>query len=141
MIAIIIISALLLIVISGLHVYWAFGGTWGSGSVIPETKAQQPAFVPGKFATLAVAVLLVAAAVLLLMKAGLIQASSGFFIVTWGCLVCAIVFGLRAIGDFRYVGLTKRVRRTRFATLDSYLFTPLCLWLCLAFILAIRIGG
>ncbi len=28
MITIIIISALLLIGISGLHVYWAFGGTW-----------------------------------------------------------------------------------------------------------------
>lgn len=141
MITIIIISALLLIGISGLHVYWAFGGTWGSGGVIPETKAQQPAFVPGKLATLAVAVLLVAAAVLLLMEAGLVQAFSYFFVVTWGCWVCAIVFGLRAIGDFRYVGLTKRVRGTRFATFDSYLFTPLCLWLCLAFILAIRIGG
>lgn len=141
MITIIVISALLLIGISGLHVYWAFGGTWGSSGVIPETIAQKPAFVPGKAGTLAVAILLIAASALLLMEAGIIKALSGFFVVTWGCWVCAIVFGLRAIGDFRYVGLTKRLRGTRFATLDSYLFTPLCLWLCLAFILAIRIGG
>lgn len=141
MIAIIVISALLLIGISGLHVYWAFGGTWGSSGVIPETKAQQPAFVPGKAGTLAVAFLLIAASALLLMEAGIIKAFSGFFVVTWGCWVCAIVFGLRAIGDFRYVGLTKRLRGTRFATLDSYLFTPLCMWLCLSFILALRMGG
>ncbi|MFB6367715.1 DUF3995 domain-containing protein [Paenibacillus elgii] len=141
MIAIIVISALLLISISGLHVYWAFGGTWGSSVAIPETKARQPAFVPGKAGTLAVAVLLVVASVLLLIEAGLVKALSGFFVVTLGCWVCAIVFGLRAIGDFRYVGLTKRLRGTRFATLDSYLFTPLCLWLCFAFLLAIQIGG
>ncbi|NRF91294.1 DUF3995 domain-containing protein [Paenibacillus frigoriresistens] len=37
------------------------------------------------------------------------------------------------MGDFKYVGLFKRVKQTRFATYDTFLFTPLCLWLCFTF--------
>jgi hypothetical protein len=36
---------------------------------------------------------------------------------------------LRTIGDFRLVGVFKRVRGTRFARLDSIAFAPLCLLL------------
>jgi len=33
----------------------------------------------------------------------------------------------RGVGDFRLVGLSKRVRGTRFARYDSFVYTPLCL--------------
>jgi hypothetical protein len=32
----------------------------------------------------------------------------------------------RAVGDFRYVGFFKRVRDSRFATLDTRVYSPLC---------------
>jgi hypothetical protein len=37
------------------------------------------------------------------------------------------VLAARAVGDFRLVGLFKRVRGTRFARYDSLVYTPLCL--------------
>jgi hypothetical protein len=37
----------------------------------------------------------------------------------------------RTVGDFKYVGLFKRVRGTPFARLDTLLYSPLCLLLSL----------
>jgi hypothetical protein len=42
------------------------------------------------------------------------------------------VLALRAIGEFRYVGLFKRVRESRFAALDTRVYTPLCVALAAA---------
>jgi hypothetical protein len=39
----------------------------------------------------------------------------------------AVILLLRGIGDFRYVGLFKRVRDTPFARMDSRVYTPLVL--------------
>jgi hypothetical protein len=33
------------------------------------------------------------------------------------------------VGEFKYVGFFKRVRGTRFATLDTLVYSPLCLLL------------
>jgi hypothetical protein len=38
---------------------------------------------------------------------------------------------LRAIGDFHLIGFFKRVRGTRFASLDTAVYSPLCLALAL----------
>ena len=38
----------------------------------------------------------------------------------------AFVFAARAIGDFNYVGFFKRVKGSRFAKRDTYLYSPLC---------------
>jgi len=47
-----------------------------------------------------------------------------FTVLAW---VLAALFLIRAVGEFRYVGFFKSVRDTRFATWDSWLFSPLCL--------------
>ena len=44
-----------------------------------------------------------------------------------GTAALAFVFIGRAIGDMRYVGFFKRVRGTRFARLDTRVYSPLCL--------------
>jgi uncharacterized protein DUF3995 len=49
-----------------------------------------------------------------------------------GTAAVAIVFMVRAIGDRRYVGFFKRVRGTRFARLDTRIYSPLCLALSAA---------
>jgi hypothetical protein len=41
--------------------------------------------------------------------------------------VLALVLLLRAVGDFHYVGFFKRIRNTRFAKMDTLIYTPLCL--------------
>jgi hypothetical protein len=49
-----------------------------------------------------------------------------------GVWAMAAIFTVRAIGDFRYVGFFKTVRNTRFAELDTLVYTPLCLLLAIA---------
>jgi hypothetical protein len=44
-----------------------------------------------------------------------------------------MAFLLRAVGEFRLVGLFKRIRGTAFARWDTWLFSPLCLLIALAF--------
>ena len=37
------------------------------------------------------------------------------------------IFIIRAIGDFRYLGFFKEVKSTEFGTMDTWLYSPLCL--------------
>ena len=41
--------------------------------------------------------------------------------------------GLRVLGDFKFMGLSKRVHDTTFARLDTRYYTPLCLVLAAGF--------
>jgi uncharacterized protein DUF3995 len=123
--------------LAGLHLYWAAGGGWGSSVAVPEVAAQ-PAFRPGPLACIGVALLLASAAALVVATAGHRPIVTGW-LPPLGTAVVALVMLLRAIGDFRLVGFCKKVRGTRFAQLDSALFSPLCLALalgCLVVVLA-----
>jgi hypothetical protein len=127
---------IVLLVLAGIHVLWALGWRFGNTSVVPEI-AGRPAFTPGPVACLAVAALLSTAAAL-----GAL--ASGWFHIAWlpswiprvGTGGVSLVFALRAIGDFRLMGLFKRVRGTRFARMDSLLYVPLCLFLAIGCALA-----
>jgi hypothetical protein len=54
--------------------------------------------------------------------------------------VLAIIFAARALGDFRFVGFTKSVRDSRFARLDTRVYSPLCVLLA-ALACALAFGG
>ncbi|MFD0050691.1 DUF3995 domain-containing protein [Actinomycetes bacterium NPDC127524] len=134
------ISAVLLIGIGCIHVYWAFGGTWGGNNVLPQgkTRGRQPVFAPGKMATIVVAFLVFSSALLLILQGGLFPVVQPNFVIKWGCWTCIAVFFLRVVGDFKYFGLFKKERDSRFSYYDTYLFTPLCLWFCFIFYAAIQ---
>ena len=108
------------------HVYWAFGGRVAKVAAIPELRGT-PSFVPGRMATLLVACALFACAALLGAAAGFIDVPVEGVVIRWGCFGLALLLLLRAIGDFRLVGFFKTVRGSRFAWLDSALYSPLCL--------------
>ena len=116
---------LIFIGLSGLHWYWVINGTGDFNRFVPEINGKS-AFQPGRLATAVVAVLLLIAAAICASQAELFGitryplARTG----TWGLLV---VFSVRAIGDFRLVGLFKRVRNTQFGRLDTWVYSPLCL--------------
>jgi hypothetical protein len=97
-----------------LHFYWAIAGVGGRSAAIPEIDGV-PAFRPSKAATAAVGLVLLATAAIVLLHVKLLLAGA------------AAVMVLRAIGDFRLVGFFKRVRGSRFARLDTLLYSPLCL--------------
>jgi hypothetical protein len=112
--------------LAALHVFWAFGGTWGSGAAIAEIDGR-PRFVPSRGATLAVAAALAGAGVVVLARAELILAPVPRGTLQCAVAVLAIVFLLRSIGDFRLMGFFKSVRGTRFAVRDTWVYSPLCL--------------
>jgi hypothetical protein len=124
------LAAIILAALAALHVYWVLGGKAGKGSAIP-TRDGEPVLRPGAIGTLLVAGALFIMATLLAIRTGWIASNPLFVlssVATW--LNCAL-FGLRAIGDFRYVGFFKSVRDTRFARLDTLIYSPICVLLAL----------
>lgn len=129
-------ASIILSLLAVIHIYWAVGGTLGKNAAVPARDGK-PLFKPTPFTTFLVAVGLFAMAALNAGKIGWIEAPSMSKFIRVGLWLTVAIFLLRAIGDFRYVGFFKRYRENRFATLDTMLYSPLCLLLaCLVFISA-----
>jgi Protein of unknown function (DUF3995) len=126
-------AILILVVLAGVHIYWAVGGKAGKGAAIPS-KNGRPVLMPGPTTTLLVALGLFAIAALLAVQIGWFALPAFPYqhdLVQVAVWLIATVFALRAIGDFRYVGFFKRVRDGRFARLDTFAYSPLCAGLAL----------
>lgn len=135
------LAGITLTLIALIHVYWAFGGRAGVAYALPtHPEAGKPLFTPGPVATVAVAGLLALAAWILLAQGGWLPVFVSSYVNRLGALSLAGVFALRTVGDFRYVGLSKRVKLTRFARADTRYFTPLCALLAVAAIAAAMAG-
>ena len=65
-------------------------------------------------------------------RAGVFASLVPAALLKWPTFVLGCVFFIRAVGEFRLVGLFKRVRSTTFARWDTLLFSPLCLVISLA---------
>jgi len=126
-----IVSVTLLVLIAATHVYWALGGRAGKSAAIPERNGR-PVFQPGAVTTLFVAFALVIAAAIVAIQAGLIWRGAFQPSVRILSVALACVFLARAIGDFRYVGFFKTIVGSRFARLDTYVFSPLCVLLAIS---------
>ncbi|WP_078551779.1 DUF3995 domain-containing protein [Bacillus alkalicellulosilyticus] len=130
------LAILLLVLLSGIHVYWTFGGTWGVNGAVPrKVNSDAPAFVPRKAETIVVALLLLAGAGLLFVQANYTSVMAQNALTQRGSIIVGIVFILRTIGDFKYMGLFKKVKGSTFATNDTLIYNPLCLFLGIIFIL------
>ena len=116
--------------LSLLHVYWLFGGQVWQRAAIPEMDGKL-VFQPSPVATLVVAIGLALCALLIAATAGVLTLPLSQTVLTWLTRTLAIVLLLRAIGDFRLVGFFKRIRDTRFARLDTSVYSPLCLALAI----------
>lgn len=127
-----VIAAGILGVAGAVHVYWAAGGQAGVDAALPHVAGKR-LFTPGKGATFAVALGLFAAAALVLWRDGLIALPLPFLLARYGVPLMALVFAARAMGDFRHIGWSKRLRGSRFARLDDVLYAPLCLTLAICF--------
>ena len=123
-----ILLAAIFAILSFFHLYWAAGGRFGVGAAIPTaTAAGERLFNPSPFGTVLVAAALFSAVLVVLGRLKI----WGTFIPSWifysGTWVIALLFLLRTIGDFHYVGFFKSVSDTSFARWDTILFSPLCL--------------
>ncbi|MEQ1538030.1 MAG: DUF3995 domain-containing protein [Sphingorhabdus sp.] len=132
MIEVIGIAAIAIFALLGaLHIYWLLGGKVGINSAIPEIDGEA-AFAPPMWATAAVALGLFSCAWLVAALLEFLPSPVGSAILRPVAYLLAAVFALRAIGDFNLVGFTKRQRGSRFARLDTLLYSPLCLVLAVA---------
>jgi hypothetical protein len=125
--------ALMLGALAGLHVVWALGGSWGRAVAVPERDGA-PLFRPSRTVTLLVVVGLITAAACAVVSGTVVAAPATRLATQAGCWVLAVVFGVRAIGEGRYVGFTKRVRATAFARNDTWLYSPLCTVMAVGFL-------
>jgi hypothetical protein len=111
-------NALIFLIIAGFHTYWAMGGQWGSDAVIPVIDGKK-AFSPPPIITLMVAVAMLGAAY--------ISYANSPQIMPYANAAIAFVFLARAIGDFNYVGFSKKIKNSLFARNDTRYYSPLCL--------------
>jgi hypothetical protein len=61
----------------------------------------------------------------------LVSLSVPHAVLSWLTRALALVLLLRAVGDFRLVGFFKRIRGSRFARLDTALYSPFCVLLAI----------
>jgi hypothetical protein len=80
-------------------------------------------------------------AVLVAATAGMV--SIGLPSVVLSGLSYALALGLlaRAVGEFKYVGFFKSVRGSRFATLDTLVYSPLCILLATGVVFVALLRG
>lgn len=129
-----IISILLFLVflfLSLIHFYWGFGGQWGNNAVVPTKDNEQPVFVPKTISTFIVAIGLLCFGTFYLIKAQLIEIKLPIFLEKYGFWILILIFALRSIGEFNYVGLFKKHKTSQFAINDTKYYTPLCIIIAL----------
>lgn len=126
-----------LLVLAMTHVYWALGGQSGRLAAVPTVDGR-PLFDPTPLATLLVAAALVGATAVVVGAMGWIDAPVGTRVCRVLTFALSLVFFVRAVGDFRYVGFFKSAGDGRFAYRDSTIYSPLCLAIAVAAFLVAR---
>lgn len=116
-----------LLAAAALHVYWALGGRWMLDRALPPTTGSGAAFEPGRGLTLLVAGALAAFAAMVIA----VVEDRGPGWLRWLVGAGVAVLALRAAGDGKIVGFTKKVHDTDFARADDRWFTPLVVFLAL----------
>ena len=122
-----IVLSLIYITLGILHFSWAMGSSFAFESELPTDENGKKVLNPGKFDCFIVGLGLIAFGLFYALKAGLLvyRLPEGLMnILGW---IIPIIFLLRALGEFKYVGFFKRVQGTNFGKLDTWLYSPLCL--------------
>ena len=125
-------NCIVLLIISGFHFYWAFGGKFGGDAALPEFEGGEKVFFPTKIQTVSVAFIFLVMGSLYVFYLKLIPSLIEIEYINTGLLILGIIFGIRAIGDFNYVGFFKKKNTSKFAKNDLYFYSPLCLIISLS---------
>jgi len=124
--AIAVVACTIFIVLGMWHFYMAFAGHSGESAAVPSRDGK-PTFVPSRRATISVGIVLLLFAVLVACTSGILSSGLPARLLIWMSYALAVGLLARAVGDLNYVGFFKRVRGTKFARMDSLLYSPLCL--------------
>ncbi len=127
----VILIVLIFSVISLFHFYWAMGGEFWYEEVLPTNTMGTKRLDPSMAAGLIVAFGLLLMAFVTVGSQGMFDKYLNRKYFQYGTLLISLIFLLRAIGDFRFVGFFKIVTETRFGINDTVFFSPLCLFISL----------
>ena len=119
-----------LLIISFIHFYWIFGEI-GITQALPSDEKGEKLLNPSKLMTLMMALVLFGFA-WVSYRLDIEPHSLWIENVGWGL---AILFFLRSIGDFKIVGIFKKIKQTEFAKYDNWVYIPLCLMISFLFVL------
>ncbi|MEN5085168.1 DUF3995 domain-containing protein [Sphingobacterium sp. PCS056] len=115
-----------------MHLYWVCNGQVGIAATIPTKLNGKRVFTPSRFGTFVVAAGLFMFAVTNLIFGGMIESPIGLSYINYAMWGIAGIFLIRFIGDFKYVGITKRFRQSVFAQKDTFFYSPLCFLLAVS---------
>ena len=127
------ITFILLICIALIHFYWALGGNWGLDKATPVDMNGIKFSTPFLLLTALVGIAMLWFAYI---AYALWQENSDACIIYAGWSI-GVVFLLRVLGDFKMVGIFKRVKCTEFSKYDTYFYIPLCLFIGVSFIVSL----
>jgi hypothetical protein len=116
----------ILVVLGLLHLFWAAGGKLGGAAAVPSANGVAT-FKPSRLITVAVAVALFSAAIIVATAGDLFAVPVPRTLTTGPALVLATLLAARAVGDFHWVGFFKTHGDGSFARLDTLVYSPLCL--------------
>ncbi|NJX14713.1 DUF3995 domain-containing protein [Tamlana crocina] len=115
------------ITLGAIHFNWVVGGTFGFAESLPTKESGERVLNPKKMDSAIVGTGLTLFGVFYIFKSGMTENILPNWLLEYGGWVIPIIFILRAIGEFKYVGFFKSVNKTDFAKLDTKLYSPLCL--------------
>ena len=124
---------LTLLVAAILHFYWSFNGSYLLDRAIP-TLDEKPIISPSNFLTFCVGLVLLSFSLLVYFtqfyNLSALQESTYLIYFTW---FLSVMFTIRAIGDFRFIGFFKKISSSKFAEYDTLYYSPLFLFLGIYF--------
>jgi len=120
--------ALLFFVLACIHFYWALFGLKNPALVLPKKTSEEKAKLPSAPLTALVGFGLLLFALVFLNEVVRLVDLSWLTHIQMGI---GILFLIRAIGDFKYVGFFKTVKDSQFSRSDTLYYSPLCLLLAL----------
>ncbi len=126
------VNAAIFFLLGSLHFYWAIGGKWAIDLVVPTKPTGEKLFNTSVLSCVVVGGGLWLMSFVHVSMAGLIFESNDLIIFRYATLAMGIVFLVRFMGDFKWVGIFKKVKGTSFAKNDTLYYAPLCLFLSIS---------
>lgn len=124
-----IILSLILIALGLIHFNWVIGGKFGFSESLPTNLKGERVLNPQKLDSAIVGFGLTAFGGFYFLRSGLLEYNLPEWILIYAGWIIPIIFFLRAIGEFRYIGFFKSLNTTEFGKLDTKFFSPLCLFI------------
>lgn len=118
-----ILISVILVFLAGLHFYWALFGVRDISAVVPTDAKGGNLISPGKGGTALVGTILLLFAFVFVNK--VVRVVEGYGLNYFASIIGSL-FLIRAIGDFKYLGFTKKIKNSKFSRLDTQYYSPFC---------------